>query len=197
MPIIGEQGESVRVIPPVVPTDHIGGVNGFARKARWFWPVLATLVLGDCTTKELVVAELAGNPGPHPLVGEWVRLALAYNPGATMNLSLGSSSRLVFSLVALAAVIVLLQLYRRTPHDGVLRAISIALVAGGALGNLIDRIRSARGVVDFIDIGIGDNRFWTFNVADVGVTVGVILLAFVLWREDRLAGAAEARGSTV
>jgi signal peptidase II len=188
VPARGEQGESMHAIPPVEPTDHIADVSGFARKARWFWPVLATLVLGDCTTKELVVAELAGNPGPHPLVGEWVRLTLAYNPGATMNLSLGASSRLIFSLVALAAVIVLLQLYRRTPKDGVLRATSLALVAGGALGNLIDRVRSARGVVDFIDIGFGDTRFWTFNLADMGVTIGVILLALVLWREDRLVG---------
>ena len=187
MPAIGEQDDTLKVIPPVVPTEHIAGVSGFAQKARWFWPVLATLVLGDCTTKELVVAELAGNPGPHPLVGEWVRLTLAYNPGATMNLSLGSSSRFVFSLVALAAVMILLQLYRRTPSDGVLRATSLALVAGGALGNLIDRVRSARGVVDFIDIGFGDTRFWTFNLADIGVTVGVLLLAFVLWREDRMA----------
>jgi signal peptidase II len=185
---IGEQDDPAKVIPPVGPTEHIAGVPGFAQKARWFWPVLATLVLGDCTTKELVVAELAGNPGPHPLVGEWVRLTLAYNPGATMNLSLGSSSRLVFTLVALAAVIILLQLYRRTPSDGVLRATSLALVAGGALGNLIDRVRSARGVVDFIDIGFGDTRFWTFNLADIGVTAGVLLLAFVLWREDRMAG---------
>ena len=188
MPAIGEQDDPVKVIPPVEPIEHIAGVPGFAQKARWFWPVLATLVLGDCTTKELVVAELAGNPGPHPLVGEWVRLTLAYNPGATMSLSLGSWSRLIFSLVALAAVIILLQLYRRTPSDGVLRATSLALVAGGAVGNLIDRVRSARGVVDFIDIGFGDTRFWTFNLADMGVTVGVLLLAFVLWREDRMAG---------
>ena len=57
-------------------------------------------------------------------------------------------------------------------------------MAGGALGNLLDRIRSPRGVVDFIDLGIGDARFYTFNVADVGVTLGAILLAVVLWRDQ-------------
>ena len=59
----------------------------------------------------------------------------------------------------------------------------MGLARGGAAGNLIDRIRSPRGVVDFIDIGIGAVRFWTFNVADAGITVGAILLALTLWNE--------------
>ena len=155
-----------------------------ARKARWFWPVLATLVLTDCSTKELVVSELAGRPGPHPVLGEWVRLNLAYNDGAAMNLSFGGASRLVFSSVAVGAIALLLVLYYRTRPDAALRAGALALLAGGALGNLLDRLHSARGVVDFIDIGVGDARFWTFNLADVGVTAGAILLAVALWRED-------------
>jgi signal peptidase II len=79
---------------------------------------------------------------------------------------------------------VLFLLYQRTP-DAALRAVALALLAGGALGNLLDRVRSARGVVDFIDVGLGDARFWTFNIADVGVSVGAVLLALVLWRDDR------------
>lgn len=61
-------------------------------------------------------------------------------------------------------------------------------MTGGAVGNLLDRIRSARGVVDFIDLGIGDVRFWTFNMADVGITCGAIVLAILLAREERRAG---------
>ncbi len=159
-----------------------------ARKARWFWPVLGTLVLTDCSTKELIVAELAGRPGPHPVLGEWLRLNLAYNDGAAMNLSFGGASRLVFSAVAVAAIAALLVLYHRTRPDAALRAGALALVAGGALGNLLDRLHSARGVVDWIDIGMGDVRFWTFNFADVGVTAGAILLAVALWREDGARG---------
>jgi signal peptidase II len=154
-------------------------------KARCFWPILASLVLADCSTKELVETALASNPGPHPVVGDWLRVTLAYNPGAAFStLSLGPASRPILGLIAFVAVIVLLQLYRRTRPDAVLRASAIALVAGGALGNLLDRIRSPRGVVDFIDLGIGDARFYTFNVADVGVTLGAILLAMVLWRDQ-------------
>lgn len=154
-------------------------------KSRWFWPILGCLVLADCSTKELVETVLSRNPGPHPLLGEWLRVTLAYNPGAALNLSLGVWSRGVFGGIAMMAVGVLLYLYRRTPPDARLRAAALALVAGGALGNLLDRVRSPLGVVDFIDVGIGDARFYTFNLADLGVTIGAILLAVVLWRDDR------------
>jgi len=154
-------------------------------KSRWFWPILGTLVLADCSTKELVETALSGDPGPHPLMGEWLRVTLAYNPGAAMDLSFGAASRVVFGGFAVAAILTLLVLYRRTAPEARLRAASLALVAGGAMGNLLDRLRSPLGVVDFIDVGIGDARFWTFNLADVGVTVGAVLLALVLWRDEK------------
>jgi signal peptidase II len=67
--------------------------------------------------------------------------------------------------------------------------LALALVCAGAVGNLIDRIRSAKGVVDFIDVGVGDLRWPTFNVADMAVSVGAFLLAWVLWGEDARAAA--------
>lgn len=156
-------------------------------KARFFWPILGTLVLADCSTKELVQTALTGDPGPHPLLGDWLRVTLAYNPGAALNISLGGASRVVFGTIAATAFLALLLLYRRTPPTARLRAAALALVAGGALGNLLDRLRSPLGVIDFIDVGIGTARFWTFNVADIGVTVGALLLAMVLWRDEKLA----------
>jgi signal peptidase II len=71
-----------------------------------------------------------------------------------------------------------------TKGGDTLRTLSLALVCGGAFGNLLDRIRSAYGVVDFIDIGFRDSRWPTFNVADMAVSLGAILLAYVLWGED-------------
>ncbi len=59
------------------------------------------------------------------------------------------------------------------------------LLWAGAAGNLWDRVRSPRGVVDFIDVGLGGWRFWIFNVADVAITLGAVLLAVTLAREDR------------
>ena len=87
--------------------------------------------------------------------------------------------------LTVGALVILGRLYRSTRDGDFLRALAIALVCGGALGNLIDRIRSAAGVVDFIDVGIGDMRWPTFNVADMAVSIGAFLLAIVLWAEDR------------
>jgi len=69
--------------------------------------------------------------------------------------------------------------------------LALALVCAGALGNLFDRLRSDLGVVDFLDVGAGATRWPTFNVADMAVSVGAILLAWVLWQEDRALATAE------
>ena len=78
----------------------------------------------------------------------------------------------------------MMQYRRAAPHDRTL-ALALALIVAGASGNLLDRLRSERGVVDFIDIGFGDMRFWTFNLADVAVFCGAVLLANLLIRRDR------------
>ncbi|MEO8448514.1 MAG: signal peptidase II [Gemmatimonadota bacterium] len=158
-------------------------------KARIFWPLMAVWLLTDCTTKELAVAGLVPY-APEPVVGDFLRFTLAFNRGAAMSISVGEHSRFVFSGLAIAAVTVLAMLYLRTPAKARLQALALALVIGGALGNLFDRLRSNQGVVDFIDIGLGEHRFWIFNVADIGVTVGALLLAWTL-------SSAESRPDTV
>ena len=151
-------------------------------KARWFWPLAIALLVADCATKR--VAERRLDLGvPRPVVGETVRFTLSYNTKAAMGFQLGGDSRrLVLSALSVAALIVLGVLYHRTRPTDRLRVIGVALVAGGALGNLVDRVRSAAGVVDFIDVGVRDLRFWTFNVADMGITIGAILLMLALGR---------------
>jgi signal peptidase II len=79
----------------------------------------------------------------------------------------------------------LAHLLRETRDDDTPRTVALGLVTAGAIGNLIDRLRSDRGVIDFIDVGVEGWRFWTFNVADIGVSCGAVLLAIVLWREER------------
>ena len=156
------------------------------RKAKAFWPLLFLLVFADCTTKRLAERHLVPEHVPHQVAGDVVRLTLAYNPDAAMGISLGEHSRLGFSLIALVVVAVLASVYRTTQSQDGLQAMALALVAGGAIGNVMDRFRAPggtyRGVVDFIDIGIGGWRFWTFNLADVGVTCGAVLLALLLLR---------------
>jgi signal peptidase II len=162
-----------------------------------FWTAAIAVIALDVFTKVLAVQYLKPQHVPHRIIGDVVRFTLAYNPGAAFSMSLGDYSRLVFGGFALVALVVLWWLYRTGKPDDAVRSLALGLTWGGAAGNLIDRFRSHLGVVDFIDIGVGDVRFWTFNVADSAVTVGAILLALVLWREDREAQRAKAAGVQV
>lgn len=157
-----------------------------------FSPVLGAsiaiaIVMIDVLTKRLALAYLPPRSVPHEVVGEYVRFTLAFNPGVAFGFHLGEASRYVFSILTLVILGVLLQLYRAAEPGDWMRRLAIALVAGGAIGNLLDRLRWRAGVVDFIDIGVGDVRFWTFNVADMAVSTGAVVLIWVLQREDERA----------
>ena len=154
-----------------------------------FWGTAAAVIVVDFITKLLAEHFLVPRYVPHRVIGEVVRFTLAYNPGAAFSMSLGQYSRVIFGGFAVIALIVLWRLYRMTGAGARagdrMRVLALGLAFGGAAGNLVDRIRSPQGVVDFIDIGFRDVRFWTFNVADSAVTVGALLLAWSLSREER------------
>ena len=149
-----------------------------------FISIVATVFVSDQLTKLLAVDRLARVYVPRDVLGDALRLTLVYNPGAAFGLHLGSYSRWIFTALTIGALVLLYRLYRETNRADIARVVAIALVSGGAFGNLLDRLRSSRGVVDFIDVGIGTSRWPTFNVADMAVSCGAILLAIVLWRED-------------
>jgi len=119
------------------------------------------------------------------VIGDYVRLTYIFNPGAAFGIHVGEYSRIVFLVLSLIALAALIVMYWSTPLGDRLRLSSIALICGGALGNLVDRVRSERGVVDFVDVGIGTVRWPVFNVADMAVTIGAVLLALSLWQEER------------
>ena len=150
------------------------------QRANRFWTIFLAIVLVDITTKRLAVSQLSPPYVSHDVIGDFLRFTLAFNSGGAMSLSLGPSSRWWFTLLSIATLFVLAYMYRQTSPDDRLQLAAIALICGGAVGNLLDRIRSARGVVDFIDIGIGAHRFWTFNIADMGVTIGTAMLTWIL-----------------
>jgi len=158
---------------------------------RMFWRTAVAIICLDVATKALAVRYLNAHI-PRRVIGDIVRLTLAYNPGAAFSMSLGDYSRYIFGAFAIVALFILWRLYRTTATGDTTRVAALGLAWGGAAGNLLDRFLSSRGVVDFIDIGVGDVRFWTFNVADSAVTIGALLLAWVLWQEDRAASAAAA-----
>jgi signal peptidase II len=162
--------------------------------ARVFWGIGTTVVLADAFTKMLAVDRLVPSLLPRAVLGDAVRLTLVYNPGAAFGLHLGPYSRWIFTLLTLGALLLLWRLYQGTHRADRLRTLALSLVCGGAVGNLLDRLKSARGVVDFIDVGVGVHRWPTFNVADMAVSCGALLLAFVLWREDAEAAARATSG---
>lgn len=162
-----------------------------AGERRLFFGVAVGVALADLVAKLAAELWLASSSGVSVL-GDVVQLRLVFNPGAAFGVSVGAWSRWVFLVVALVAIVALARVALRSEPGDTLRQLACGLVAGGAAGNLIDRIRSARGVVDFLDVGIGAHRWPTFNVADIGVTTGALLLAWSLWSEDRRSALAEA-----
>jgi signal peptidase II len=148
---------------------------------RVFWSLLLGVALLDIATKRWAEGAL-GLHSPEEVIGHWLRFTLTYNTGAAMNLSVGGASRIVFSLIAVGMLAYLFKLYRDAHPTERATPAALALISAGAFGNLVDRLRHAKGVVDFIDVGTADWRFYTFNVADVGVTSGAILLALLMWR---------------
>ena len=152
--------------------------------AGLFWPVLGLIAVVDFATKFLAAKRLFTGGLPREVFGEWVRFTLVRNPGAAFGLHLGSYSRWIFMALTIVALVILGFLYMSTRRGDSLRTFALALVCGGAVGNLVDRITSPYGVVDFVDIGFGESRWPTFNVADMAVSIGAVLLAWVLWGED-------------
>ena len=160
-------------------------------KSRIFWPLAALLVLADCTTKEIAVDHLSPSYVSHEVLGSLLQFTLVYNPGTAFGLDLqpylGVWTRPVLIVAMTTILAFLAQLYRRAGRSELVAAAALALVCGGAVGNLLDRLRYARGVVDFIDVGFGPHRFWVFNVADAAITVGALLLALILVRDEQTA----------
>ena len=156
------------------------------RNAPLFWSVIIGVVLSDIVTKAIAVYALVPQRIPRQVIGEYLRFTLVYNPGAAFGLHLGDYSRWIFTILTIGALYILSRLYRTTRADDWSRTLALALVCAGAIGNLIDRLRSPLGVVDFIDVGLGpDLRWWTFNVADMAVSTGAFMLAWVLWGEEK------------
>lgn len=177
--------------PPVMRDASAGSSSG-----RVFWIASIAVVVLDVITKQLAEHLLTPHL-PVRVFGNLARLTLVYNRGAAFSMSLGDAyNRYIFGAFALVALVILWRLARQSRGDR-MKTLALGLAWGGAAGNLIDRVRGDQGVVDFIDIGVGTVRFWTFNVADSAVTIGAVLLAIVLWREDRAAAKRKAQVATV
>jgi signal peptidase II len=143
---------------------------------------IAILIIAlDQILKSIVRSNLNFGESWSPFTGflkSFIRVVHWENYGAAFGLFQGGG--IVFGLLAAVVSLVIIIFYSRIPHEHVLMRIALAMQMGGALGNLIDRIRFGP-VTDFIAVG----TFPVFNIADASITVGVALLLFALWYEER------------
>ena len=107
--------------------------------------MLLTVLLLDCSTKRLAVEALSKPDIPHDVLGEVFRLTLAYNRGMATGIPVGS--RWLLTGAAIVVIAILWRAYLRTAPSETVRLVALALLTGGAIGNLIDRVRWTRGVV--------------------------------------------------
>ena len=141
---------------------------------KWLWLSLGVVIF-DQVTKQIAEAQLslhhAINVMPY---FDWY---LTYNTGAAFSLlaDAGGWQRWFFTIIAIVVSGVIVQWIRKLPGDEVLTAISLSLILGGAIGNLIDRILLGH-VIDYIQVWLGSIAFPAFNIADAAISVGAVTL---------------------
>ena len=155
--------------------------------------VSGVVVALDQWTKHWATRALMDRP-PVRVIGEFARLTFTRNSGVAFGLGAGSHFPFyIFSIAAAAAILVVF--LRRRVH-GLPQQVALALIFGGALGNLLDRLRTGL-VVDFIELGVGRWHFPVFNVADSAVTIGVAMFALRIGRAHDSPAALEPAARTV
>ena len=148
----------------------------------WFWLSAAVIVL-DQLSKWWALHALQPMGVPHPVIPGFLNWTLAFNKGAAFSfLASGAGwQRWFFVVLALLISCVLVTWLKRTPRHDWRTGLPLALIVGGALGNLIDRLHAAQ-VTDFIHVYFRQWNYPVFNLADCGITVGaVLLIAFGLF----------------
>jgi signal peptidase II len=135
--------------------------------------VAGATIVADQVAKNAVVGTIVRNQRV-PVLGNVLRFTNIRNSGAVFGIMRGAGSYFtLFSVVAAGVLLIVLFFARKS---SILVKVSLGMVLGGALGNLIDRLRFG-AVVDFIDVGFGEAARWPcFNIADAAITLGVVLI---------------------
>jgi signal peptidase II len=154
-------------------------------RARWpiFFGLAVIVVVADQITKAWLVSFLG--PGQRTeVVGSYVRLVHSQNTGALFGLF--RDQAVLFGLVSIGVVGVIIWFHGSAGRNSLL-SVALGLLLGGALGNMADRFHYGY-VVDFVDLGIGDIRWYTFNVADAAISCALVLLLLSAILPARLIG---------
>ena len=121
------------------------------------------------------------------ILGNYLRFTYIENPGIVFGLDVGSIIYYFISFLSLCIIFYISSLMRTLYNDqkkNMIALISFSLILGGAIGNAIDRffvifkLFNYHGVIDFIDVGINSYRFYIFNIADMSVTIGILLFIY-------------------
>jgi len=156
-------------------------------KAAFLGSILPIVLILDVISKRWAMDTLRTQS--MDVLGGLVPLTLAYNRGAAFGISIGNDPRWFFIPVTILAMVLLAYLLWKTDTQDRFRLLALSLVFSGALGNLIDRVRWNRGVVDFIGpINLGFMDWPIFNVADMAISCGAVALAISFWMEEDPAG---------
>lgn len=154
-----------------------------------FFGLAAAIVVADQLLKGWIVPRFPlGEPAP--VIGDLVRIWLIHNTGALFGLFRDQAILFAAGSVAVVALIIWFHPRAAATH-GALATVALGLLLGGAIGNLIDRV-SYGYVIDFVDIGIGELRFYTFNVADAAISTSLLLLIVMAFLPARRAAGAAA-----
>ena len=160
------------------------------RRRRWafFGGTAVTVIVLDQLTKAWVDAsfERAAAGGSTELIGDLVRISKVYNDGAIFGF-LDASAMLMAVLSVFVVVGVVWYEWRHGAGLGPLVTLGLGLLTGGAIGNLIDRVRFGY-VIDFVDMGIGDTRWYAWNISDAAVFLGILALFAAALLGDRAPG---------
>jgi signal peptidase II len=154
-----------------------------------FGALALAVTVVDQLTKAWIVANIVPGEGIR-VVGDLLRLVLSRNTGGLFGLF--RDQAIVFAGLSIV-VIVLIAWYHGKSGRSPYLSLTLGLLMGGAIGNLIDRLRYGY-VVDFVDAGIGEIRFYTFNVADMAISASLLLLLLLVVRPS-LASPAAAPGT--
>jgi signal peptidase II len=159
-----------------------------ARRLLILLGVLLACVVLDQITKSIAQQTLSARP-PQEFLGGIFRLEYIENPGAFLSLGATLSPNARFWIFTVVVVLLLAGLLifavRMSDHTPVLIVVAIALVVGGGVSNLIDRLVNEGRVVDYMQLGIGPLRTGIFNVADVAIMGGLALMVVAMWRDGK------------
>ncbi len=160
---------------------------------RKIW--LAIVMVGGLVALDIYTKNWATDVLHHGFTIEGVGgipLTLAYNQGIAFGLPLPSAGRWIIIVATVIVLYVLSGMFLKADARDWGRLMPVQLVGAGAIGNLIDRVRWDRGVVDFIGpVDLGVMHWPIFNVADMAITTGAVFLALSLLREDAALALAE------